>query len=99
MGLTAFAHGMVGIPRPKPHFGYPELSNNLNHAIRYLVEAGLNIEKVKTAIANDLKPASSYKSGVRIQGVVTVDGVTVKYSGTKLPNGKINIGTMQPPRK
>jgi len=96
-GLHAFVN--LPFPEPDPHFGYPEVTNNLNHATRYLVEAGLNIEKVKTAIANDLKPASSYKSGVRIQGVVTVDGVTIKYSGTKLQNGKINIGTMQPPRK
>jgi len=99
MGLTAFAHGLTGVLQPKPHFGYPEIGNNTNHAIRYLVEAGLNVDKVKSVISKDLGSISSYKVGARIQGVVTVDGVTIKYSGTKLPNGRINIGTIQPPRK
>ena len=61
--------------------------------------AGLNIEKVKAAIAQDLKPVSSYKVYSKIQGTVIVDGVTITYGGTKLPNGKINIGKIKPPRQ
>ncbi|WP_317046800.1 RHS repeat-associated core domain-containing protein [Pedobacter yonginense] len=44
-------HAFVNMPFPKaePHFGFPEVGNNLNHATRYLVESGLNIEKSKNS--------------------------------------------------
>jgi len=97
--ILGFAHGIVDSLEPKPHFGYREVENNVNHAIRYLKEAGLDINKVKAAISRDLGPASSCEIGARITGIVIVDGVTIKYSGIRLPNGRINIGTIQPPRK
>nr|WP_121273844.1 DUF6443 domain-containing protein [Pedobacter schmidteae] len=101
MVVNYIAAGVQGYAalQGKIHFGYPAIENNTKHATRYLTQAGLNIEKVKAAISQDLKLASFYKSGESIKGVITVDGVTIKYSGMKLSNGDINIGTMQPPRR
>jgi len=96
MGLTAFAHGMVGILQPKPTFGTN--SHAMGHATRHLEASGLNVEAVKAAITKDLKPVSSYKVGVRIEGKVIVNNVEINYSGVRLPNGTINIGSIKPPR-
>ncbi|MCY1532315.1 hypothetical protein D9M68_675830 [compost metagenome] len=96
MGLTAFAHGMVGILEPKPSFG--NTPEQISHATRHIEAKGLNVRAVKAAIIKDLKPASSYTAGVRITGTVIVNSVEVSYSGVKLPNGKINIGSIKPPR-
>ncbi|MBB5647910.1 hypothetical protein [Pedobacter cryoconitis] len=96
MGLTAFAHGMVGIVQPKPSFG--NTPEQMWHATRHIEAKGLNVEAVKAAIVKDIKPASTYRTGVRITGTVIVNNVEVSYSGVKLPGGKINIGSIKPPR-
>jgi hypothetical protein len=86
------------VERSDVQFGNPNTSNQTSHANRYLEKAGMNVQKVKDAIKADLKPSGSYETGVRIEGTVKVDGVKVNYSGVRLPDGTINIGSIKPPR-
>ncbi|MBB5437770.1 RHS repeat-associated protein [Pedobacter sp. AK017] len=104
-GFTQTFPAKVKTPIPKfvnkesvVQFGNPEISNQVSHATRHLEAAGLNVEKIKEAIITNLKPAASYKVNVRITGTVNVNGVKIDYSGVKLPNGTINIGSIKPPR-
>ncbi|HVW96458.1 MAG TPA: hypothetical protein VHA56_10870 [Mucilaginibacter sp.] len=93
--LLAFTHASIGlIEMNTPQFG--KTPNQTSHAVRHLKNAGVtDIEAVKRAIVKDLGPSANYKIGVRIKKTITVNGVLIEYSGTKLPSGKINIGSIR----
>ena len=72
-----------------------------DHAIRHVRDAGLSVDKVKDAIRQDLirrDVGSSPTGGLGGHNPVTVQGVTVRYSAFKLPDGSINVSSIRPPR-
>ena len=72
-----------------------------DHAIRHVRDAGLNVDKVKDAIRQDLirrDVGNAPTGGLGGHNPVTVQGVTVRYSGYKLPDGSINVSSIRPPR-
>jgi hypothetical protein len=77
---------------------FGQVDDQIQHAFRHTDKVGLNREIIQQVIKNDLNGAA----GILTEGLnkrsVIVDGITLDYSAYKLPDGKINVGRITPPR-
>lgn len=70
------------------------------HAVRHLVNEGIDVLPVKDAIRQELATngAAARPIGSGWSGSVNVGGQNIGYSAYKLPDGTINVGSIRPPR-
>lgn len=75
-------------------------TNGESHATRHLIDKGIEVGPVKDAITKDLNVnrAASRPVGEGWSGAVNVDGTRIEYSAYRLPDGRINVGSITPPR-
>ncbi|WP_409975947.1 hemagglutinin repeat-containing protein [Xanthomonas graminis] len=72
--------------------------NQSFHTFRHVVNGGYDAKAVQSAVINDLSDIKMSLSQGQYTGTVVVNGVKFIYSAYKLPNGKINVGRITPPR-
>jgi hypothetical protein len=69
------------------------------HAMRHLIDRGIETVPVRDAIRNDLAVNGASKPiGGGWTGTVNVQGQSIEYSAYRLPDGRINVGIVRPPR-
>jgi hypothetical protein len=67
------------------------------HALRHLVDRGIEVAPVQAAIRNDLATnAASRPIGQGWTGTVSVGENTINYSAYRLSNRQINVGSIRP---
>ena len=73
-------------------------TNQIHHALRHVLDAGLDANSVKSAVRRDIqKNAHLLKNiGDNVRRIVTVNGVDIEYRAFKLADEIINVGTMFP---
>jgi RHS repeat-associated protein len=71
-------------------------ANQVSHAFRHTVDAGLSVRDVATRVSRDVnKIAGTLETGKTINRIVTVDGKTLQYAVHKLEDGTMRVGRIK----
>jgi hypothetical protein len=71
-------------------------ANQISHAFRHAVDAGLSVRNVATQVSRDLNRVSgSLEAGKTVNRTVIVDGTRLQYAIHKLEDGTLRIGRIK----
>lgn len=81
----------LGLEAQAPDVVFGTDAESAVHAMRHVIDEGLNPEDVQGAIKSDIGNGGNLQSGSNTR-YIEVDGKTLRYNAYKLPDGTINVG-------